>query len=474
MSISNVVESIIFPSYKQDLNTWVKQSKALSLDHIKTNISPDDGLQGSVLASPQRSNPDYYYHWVRDAARTMSQIVLEYARTSGEEQKNYGRMLEDYVEFTKINQTTPTPSNSVGEPKFYVNGQAYFFPWGRPQNDGPAQRSLVLTRWSHELIANDQKDYVTGVLYDGTDPSFSVIKTDLEFVAHHWQDPCFDLWEEVNGTHFYTRMLQRSSLREGAELAEILGDTGAANFYNQQAELIENSLSEFWDDEKGYFVATLDYVGGLNYKSSNLDAAVIIATDQAYSAKFPFLTPCSDQMLASSYALHQAFDSLYSINSVNQTMEGEPIFPGIGRYPEDKYNGSNSNGPANPWFLCTLALSMVSYKASTLFKSEGSITVTSKNIDYLTMSLNTLNSRLKLKVGETHQAKSATFKTLCNALIALGDAYLNRVRLHMGECGALSEQFDRSTGYMTSARDLTWSYVAFFATADWREQSLSR
>ena len=31
---------------------------------------------------------------------------------------------------------------------------------------------------------DNQKEYVTGVLYDGQEPSFSVIKADLDFVAN--------------------------------------------------------------------------------------------------------------------------------------------------------------------------------------------------------------------------------------------------------------------------------------------------
>src|SRR5690606_5456606 len=103
-------------------------------------------------------------------------------------------MLERYVTFTKINQTTPTLTQGPGEPKFYVTGQAFAGPWGRPQNDGPAQRATVLTRWAKHLLKDGHERYVRGVLYDGVWPnSFSVIKSDLEFVAHNWQAPCFDL-----------------------------------------------------------------------------------------------------------------------------------------------------------------------------------------------------------------------------------------------------------------------------------------
>jgi Glycosyl hydrolases family 15 len=34
-----------------------------------------------------------------------------------------------------------------------------------------------------------------------------VIKADLDYVSSHWDAATFDLWEEVNGAHFYTRMV---------------------------------------------------------------------------------------------------------------------------------------------------------------------------------------------------------------------------------------------------------------------------
>lgn len=46
-------------------------------------------------------------------------------------------------------------------------------------------------------------------------------------------------------------------------------------------------------------------------------------------------------------------------------------------------------------------------------------------------------------------------------LRGVGDQFLDTVRSHVDAEGAMSEQFDRTTGYMTGARDLTWSYGAF-------------
>ena len=40
------------------------------------------------------------------------------------------------------------------------------------------------------------------------DPSNSVIKNDLEYVANYWKVNGFDLWEEVTGQHFFTYMVQ--------------------------------------------------------------------------------------------------------------------------------------------------------------------------------------------------------------------------------------------------------------------------
>lgn len=44
------------------------------------------------------------------------------------------------------NQWKAQQANGLGEPKFMVNGLVYPFPWGRPQNDGPALRILSLGR----------------------------------------------------------------------------------------------------------------------------------------------------------------------------------------------------------------------------------------------------------------------------------------------------------------------------------------
>src|ERR1044071_4446330 len=53
------------------LDNWLDRQKSIAEEKILANISPADGRPGAVLASPSRQDPDYYYHWVRDAALVM-------------------------------------------------------------------------------------------------------------------------------------------------------------------------------------------------------------------------------------------------------------------------------------------------------------------------------------------------------------------------------------------------------------------
>jgi glucoamylase len=56
------------------------------------------------------------------------------------------------------------------------------------------------------------------------------------------------------------------------------------------------------------------------------------------------------------------------------------------------------------------------------------------------------------------------------ALVSRGDAYLATVRAFTPAGGQMSEQFDRSTGVQTSARELAWSYAAFISCMAARRQ----
>lgn len=205
----------------RNFEAWLSNQGQISLQKLMANISPKDGEPGVVLASPSRRDPDYYFHWVRDAALVMNIVVDQYEGASFGERLEWWRRMDDFVKFSRANQISPAPTG-LGEPKFHVDGRPYTGPWGRPQNDGPALRALVLTRYAKTLLQANQWSYVRSKLYDAQIPARTVIKADLEYVAHGWREANFDLWEEVMGDHFYTRLAQLAALREGAELARKL------------------------------------------------------------------------------------------------------------------------------------------------------------------------------------------------------------------------------------------------------------
>ncbi len=449
------------PALADTTTQWIERETRISCQNLFLNISPPGTSRGAVVASPSKVAPNYFFHWIRDAALTMDAVLGTDARATSESERARIRtaMLE-YVDFSRSNQL----GGSVpGEPKYEVDGKAFTGPWGRPQNDGPALRAVTLARFAEKLLGEGAEAYVRERLYDGKFPSDSVIKTDLEFVAHHWRDAAVDLWEEVRGQHFYTRVVQRRALLDGARLADKLGDGGAAKFYREQATLLEAELAKHWDAGRGYVVATLDYEGGDRGKHSNIDSAVILGILHGQTAD-AFMSPVRDIYLATAEKMRLAFNQSYSINGRVTDFEGARIETAIGRYPEDVYDGLTIEGKGNPWVLATNAFAEYCYRVASTYFSQGHIEVTELGLPFL----HSMAPGVTLHAGEKLTASDARFGAVLAGLRESGDAFLRRTRLHANPDGALSEQINRENGYMQGARDLTWSYASFITAGQQR------
>jgi len=404
------------------LNTWLLNEKTVATKQLMLNMSPVGGLSGAIVASPQTSGPDYFYHWTRDAALAIDATVSLFEESSGSARTSYHDMIFQYADFSRQAQLNA----NMGEPKFLVTGQVFSGQWCRPQNDGPALRAMALIRFSNDLLDQGATTDVVPFLYDGQIPTQSVIKSDLEYVAHHWTDTSCDLWEEVYGDHFFTRIVQRRALLEGADLAQRLNDPGAASYYRQQANLIGTSLANFWNGS--WLVPTLNRTGGLTSKVSGIDSAVILGVVHGdYGDGF---LPMLDSQVESTFIAYVSkFQDLYPVNSQTGTAG-----VAIGRYPEDVYSGSNFSG-GNPWVLLTTVYASYCYKAAIEATAQG---MSAEATQYLTQ----------------------------------GDTFLSRVQHHANADGTLSEQIDRNTGYMTSAANLTWNYVEILNAIGLREKAL--
>jgi glucoamylase len=470
------------------LENWVQSQTDRALDYVYASISPKDGALGAVMASPSRHNPDYYAHWVRDAAVTMREV---WAFRRLEPQGALSAM-KDYAVFSLKNQTTRNWSSDasnrnaypkggvsdtgdlgIGEPKFYIDGSPYDREWGRPQNDGPALRVLALLGLADELMLTNQQDFVNKYLYRLELPARTVIKADLEFVSHHWRDTSVDLWEENRGDHFYTRMVQWRALHEGAIFAKRMGDTDAAAFYRSEAGRVLDSLNDFWSNEHGYLVVTRNYQRLQSIvraaKDTDLDIAVVLAALHAGKEGFPFNVD-DDRMIATAHALELAFDAEYSINRVRRNRDGLFMAPALGRYPRDRYNGHDAREGeetwGNPWFVATHAMAEFLLRLRGELKAQGQVEITPISRPFFQDLVKTdFSGKRKLREGDP------SYEAVLKALQERSDAYLRRSQYHTGDHGHQSEQINRDHGYMQGAYDLTWSYASFLSLRRIRERT---
>jgi GH15 family glucan-1,4-alpha-glucosidase len=127
-----------------------------------------------------------------------------------------------------------------------------------------------------------KEDYA--FLYQAQPKQNSTIKADLEYISWHWPDRSFDPWEESFAyAHFFNTIAFREALSLGAQLARRLGDEHAADWYEIHLIEVKFLLEDFWDPKDGYIKSTYMHQGGVEWKTKNLDTAVLIAVMLANS-----------------------------------------------------------------------------------------------------------------------------------------------------------------------------------------------
>jgi glucoamylase len=449
-----------------DLDGWLALERNVALQKMEANISPPGAAPGAVAASPSRQNPDYFYHWRRDAALTMQEVVTLYSQASDPAQKQqYFKMLTDYAAFVKKTQSA-SALTGLGEPKFNMDGTPFNGPWGRPQDDAPAEEASTLIYFASVVLKEGNKD-LAAQLYGGF---ANGAKGDLEYVSHHWGETSFDVWEEVKAHHFDSETAQRTALLEGAWLASQLKDKGAPEWYDAQAAQLTTEMGRHWDPEKGYLVSAIDQDAGLQGKNSGLDSAVILAAihrrpidDQIIPAADAASFSVTDKrVLATAEAIKNRFRSEYSINQ----RPGEPGVA-IGRYPEDNYFGGN------PWPLLTAAFAQLDYMAGAEFLRAGSIPVEAEDLAFFRDLLPDEADKSALRAGLTLKSGDALFGKVIDGFKTNGDSFMAEVRAHANPDGSLSEQMDRQSGVMKSAADLTWNYASILSALQARDAFVS-
>jgi len=384
-------------------------------------------MPGCIIAAPSAPfntagiTQDYVYNWTRDGAITAMEIS---AANMPAAPRSGVQPLIDYVNFAQTCQNNATPSLALAS--YIINGQAR--QWSE-QNDGPALQTLAILKAYKQLDAATQAT------------AKAVIGRNLSYLMGAYQNPTTNVWEEHQGFSFFARSAQLQCFQ--TVKTNTAGISAPAGIDSAIAWL-QSALQGHWNGT--LYVSMLPAPGApaLTGYDPNID----IVSACIYGA-----IPVTDtKLLATAAQLRSqwadpASPELFPINIVDAANGMGPL---LGRYPADVYDGDNDVGTGDhPWALCTCNLAELYYR---LAQQIGS----SKKVP-----LDALSAAFFNQIGVTSTTTAADAVT---ALQDAGDAMLSAVVYHSDHL-ELSEQFDGTTGYEKSVKNLTWSYAAFLSAA---------
>jgi len=427
----------------EPLDVWVERQYRHAASAMLLSVSPLGLVKtrpgfgqrvvpvpGSIVASPVLAaydpDPDYFFHWYRDSAVVVDALRLlyedgsaaagalaqfsDFVRFSLSLQQLDGRALvaapawrtrvaPDFRKFLRTDDELASVHGEAVAAETRVNpdGTLDISSWPRPQHDGPAMRALAVLRWQRSASFDAELDAAVAKL----------LRADLAYTLNRWRMPCFDIWEEEKGLHYYTLRVAAAALQAGAAWLQQHGSAHQAQQAGAEAEAIARMLDGYWLAQEGCYRSRVLETG--QRSSKELDIAVILAvlhasaTDGAHSVH-------DERVHATLARLEALFDAAYPINRSRPPSRA----PAMGRYAGDVYYSGGA------YYFSTLAA------AEFCFRAAGGAGV-------------------------------------AGALVARGDAFLETVRSFTPPSGDLSEQFDQRSGAQSSARHLAWSYAAFIS-----------
>jgi glucoamylase len=438
----------------ETLSAWIDRQSLHAARQMLRSISPlgivkvrpgfdqvIHPVRGAVVASPVPAaydpDPDYFFHWYRDSAIVIDALRLLYLEAREREQalRLFGefvrfsarlsrldgralaaashewrcRVAPDFIQFLRPDAELQRIHGDAvaAETRVNADGTLDISNWARPQNDGPALRALTILRWMRSASLDPQlREACAGLL-----------REDLHFTRRHWREPCFDIWEEERGLHYFTLSVSAQALEEGADWLAGCGEAAEERGCRTDAHSIREALDGYWLGSGGYYRSRVLESGERSAKE--LDIAVILAALHSADDRGTH-SVCDPRVHATLGVLDSVFDADYPIN------RGRPAgrAPALGRYRADRYYSGGA------YYFSTLAAAELCFRTA----ARG-------------------NGR--------------------DALLARGDRYLETVRAFTPASGDMSEQFDQRTGEQASAKHLAWSYAAFISCVAARRAVMS-
>jgi glucoamylase len=438
----------------QTLSAWMERQQLHAARQMLRSISPVGIVKtrpgfgqvirpapGAVIASPVPASydpdPDYFFHWYRDSAIVIDALRLLHVdgQAGGEAPRLFGEFVRFSAALSALDGRRLAAGSGEWRPRVAADFLQYLRPdselerihdeavaadtrvnadgtldisnWARPQNDGPALRALTLLRWMR-IAPLDAQLRTAGE---------GLLRADLRFVREQWRLPCYDIWEEERGLHYFTLRAAAQALEEGADWLETCAETEEARGCRAESRTILATLDGYWLADRGYYRSRVLDSGEPSAKE--LDIAVVLGALQAADDRAAH-SPGDPRIRATLDALDALFEAEYPINHGRPAGRG----PALGRYRGDRYYSGGA------YYFSTLAAAEICFRAA--------------------------------RGGERE------------ALLARGDRYLETVRAFIPESGDMSEQFDQRTGEQTSAKHLAWSYAAFISCAAARRAAARR
>jgi glucoamylase len=395
-----------------------------------------DSKPGCVIAAPSFPadtpgiNEDYVFNWVRDAAITAMEVAKADmpTRPGGTVQT-----LNDYVTFADLCRSNAQPPLTTGHACFTIAGDAR--PWTE-QNDGPALQSMTILAAFDQLDPDTQKRAV------------ALVNVNAGFLLGVYKDPTTNLWEEHSGYSFFARSAQLRCFEE-IHTSTIAGIDKPARLQSA-IDWLREALAGHWDGSK-YVSLMADSSNGASPSPEPVVSGYDPNIDIIQSAVYGAIPVTDTKLLATAAQLRTQWEeggvAFYPINNADKDEFG--IGPLFGRYAGDVYDGDTSHPVlgGHPWAVSTCNAAELHYKLAAEIKASGNVPMDDLSRPFFAQS--------GVDAATAPAAAAA-------ALVATGDAMMRAVIYHSDNL-ELSEQFDGTTGYERSVRNLTWSYAAYLS-----------
>jgi len=421
---SNIgIEAIFTPTY-----TFKIVSNLLKNIATSSNVFSFNGkrsIPGAIIASPSReedpeTNQNYMYDWTRDSALIITEMA-HYAK----EFPGFKLLLRNYFEFVvkTVDQT------DWDQAKWYIDGTPVLA-WGK-QADSSGLRIIALDAVYSFLTKNQQKK------------CNQIISMYLEWILNNFDKEGENIWEEVEGKHFFSYAINYQALHivlSKMERYNVIKDTKRIQETIKKLILAKKGFEQgnrFKSNQDGY---------GKKGNDLNIDTVFALLISDGYADRIT-----ASRSLNNVAAIINFFKDRYTINKKDKKI---PLGVSIGRYPFDLYDGITDDGVNNghPWFISTLAIATFLYKVAASYKEERKITINEQNKAFFEF--------VGYKTKGTYDIEHPEFNIILKKIVSAANKQIFSARYHAGDAH-MSEQYDRDTGIEMSVRDLSWSYKEY-------------